>query len=69
MSGRDTSINCPDCGSPILINMNELIYGKKFICSVCGVTLSLASNSVQEVREALKKFRELKDGINRNKGS
>lgn len=58
-------IECPDCGSPIYFDVNQLIQGVSFKCSNCKSSISLLSSSTNIVKETISKFEELNKNINK----
>lgn len=54
-------INCPNCGSVIVFDQQELLQGRLFRCGGCGASLGIAQESVSTVSSALAKL----DGVRR----
>lgn len=57
-----STIQCPDCGSPIVIDSILLLSGHNFKCSnsQCGVSISLSQDDHQKVADAFQQYESLK---------
>ncbi|ADZ91889.1 hypothetical protein Marme_2658 [Marinomonas mediterranea MMB-1] len=57
-----STIDCPDCGSPIYFESTLLISGQSFTCSNsnCGTSISLSSEETNVVANAFEKFEKIK---------
>lgn len=57
-----TSIQCPDCGSPVYIESTLLLSGQSFSCSNkdCDVSISLSASDMQKVSDTFDKYEGLK---------
>ena len=53
-------ITCPDCGSKIYFNVDQLIQGVSFTCSNCKCSISLLPSSTKIVEKTMIKFENLK---------
>lgn len=55
-------VACPDCGSDIHIDSVLLLGGAKFQCTnpQCGVSISIAGESVSAAKAAIEEFEKLK---------
>lgn len=55
-------IICPECGSQIYFDVNQLIQGVSFKCSNCKSSISLLASSTKLVEKTMKKFEKLEIG-------
>lgn len=57
-----TTINCPDCNSEILIDSMLLLSGSSFKCpnENCDTSIALASEDIPKVSKAFAGFEQLK---------
>lgn len=65
-----TSINCPDCNSPIYIQSDALLQGASFSCSnpQCSVAISLSTSDMSTVSSAINQFEDLRqEAVNGSK--
>lgn len=60
MSDFNSNINCPDCGTGILINTKQLLLGNKFSCHNCNISIGLSADSRVIVEDTIKKLETLK---------
>ena len=59
---NEQKINCPNCNTPILFNVSELIKGKSFTCENCGSKIALSTESKDVAKESIEDFNKLKGG-------
>lgn len=56
MSDFNSAINCPDCGTTILINTKQLLLGHKYSCHNCNISIGLSQDSREIVEDTIKKL-------------
>lgn len=56
MQSRTSTITCPDCNAPIVLEITQLIQGAKFNCSNCKASVGLASESKGTLEKAVKSY-------------
>ncbi len=54
-----TQINCPNCQSPIPIDLKGLVGGESFHCKCCQAKLSLSEDSTDVVSSAVTSFEKV----------
>lgn len=62
MENFNSSINCPDCATSIIINTKQLLLGYKFSCPSCNLSIGLSSDSRSVVENTIQKFDQFKKG-------
>lgn len=60
MQSKTTTIACPDCNTPILLEINQLLQGGKFTCSTCNASIGISLDSKNIVEKAVKSFEKTK---------
>ncbi len=63
MNTFHSSVNCPECGTGIAINAQQLLMGYKFSCPQCHVSIGLASDSKEVVEQTIQKIEQFKKGV------
>ncbi|TKD09806.1 hypothetical protein [Polyangium fumosum] len=58
-----SQIPCPNCGTPIVIDANLLLAGKRFSCTGCDATVALGAASIPTVSHAVDEFNALRRRI------
>ncbi|MCK0128051.1 phage terminase large subunit family protein [Erythrobacter sp. F6033] len=58
----EISVPCPACGTAIPISPKALIMGEHFTCPNCKASIGLAEQGGGEVKGAMDKLGQLKDG-------
>ena len=53
-------IDCPDCGHKIPLDVQSLVEGRSFSCPNCPVSIGIASNSVDTLKNAMDGLSEIK---------
>jgi len=53
MQPKTTTIACPNCNTPIALEIVQLIIGTKFSCMNCEATIGLANESKDMVKQAV----------------
>ncbi|MDM1407411.1 hypothetical protein HX062_07020 [Myroides sp. DF42-4-2] len=49
-------INCPNCHTPVELELVQLLMGTKFSCSNCQSLISLSSDSQAVVKQAIQLY-------------
>lgn len=62
MNTFHSSVNCPECGTAISINAQQLLMGYKFSCHQCHISIGLASESKEVVEQTIQKIEQFKKG-------
>lgn len=60
MINSEQQIPCPVCKTKIHFDANQLLLGAQFTCSNCFASIGLATESKEEVGEALNKLKKLR---------
>ncbi len=66
-----TTVNCPDCGSPIYIESTLLLAGQRFSCSneQCGTAISLSTEDTTKVENAYNEYENIRQqAVDQTKG-
>lgn len=56
MNSFNSIIQCPKCGSDIIINTKQLLLGVKFNCYNCRIIVGLSQDSRRNVEDAVKRL-------------
>jgi transcription initiation factor IIE alpha subunit len=59
-------IPCPDCQTKITVQTSALISGVSFQCPNCDVSIGLAAESVNLVKESFQKLKDIKEKHEKN---
>ena len=62
-------LNCPDCNTLIPYDTYGLLQGKKFSCPKCALSLGLAAQSHEMVKNAMEEYENLKANLSKEKDS
>lgn len=60
MQPKTTTIACPDCNTPILLEINQLLQGGKFTCTTCSASIGIALDSKNTLAKAVKSLNQTK---------
>ena len=63
MQPKTVIINCPNCNSPVTLEVTQLILGTKFTCFQCNSLIGLSSDSKETVKQAVDQFETTKKNI------
>lgn len=65
-----STVNCPDCGSPIYIESSLLLAGHKFSCTnpQCSVSIAISSSEIEKVSETYTSFQSMKESTIKQSG-
>lgn len=63
----EQQLNCPDCNTPIPYDTYGLLQGKKFSCPNCSLSLGLAPQSRDTVKDAMEEYENLKADLLKQK--
>lgn len=53
------SLVCPDCAAEIVFDFYSLMKGEKAKCKSCGIELSIATESIERLEEAIEDLKKL----------
>ncbi|MDR0229903.1 MAG: hypothetical protein LBI72_12695 [Flavobacteriaceae bacterium] len=56
MKSKNSTIHCPDCNTPIAIEITQLLQGSKFSCSTCKASVGLSMESKNILEKAVKSY-------------
>jgi hypothetical protein len=56
----EQKLDCPDCSTPIPYDTYGFLQGKKFSCPNCKLSIGLAAQSHDTVKDAMEEFENLK---------
>ena len=59
MKYKMQELECPVCHNKILFDIDQLLKGKRFICSNCKCSVSLSSSSSKMVEKTIEKYEQL----------
>jgi len=65
---NEQGIPCPVCRHPIPFDTQGLLSGKRFACGNCSAIVSIANESVEETRQAVVAFEQLKQTMGQTEG-
>lgn len=53
MQTQTTTISCPNCHTPVTLELTQLLMGTKFSCPQCQSLLGLSSDSQATVKQVI----------------
>lgn len=56
MQPKTSTIACPNCSTPILLEIVQLLQGTKFTCPTCQATVGLSTDSKSILEQAVKSY-------------